>query len=111
MRRGPNGTRAARHRSPRIRQEDWFRPCRVHPYLQSVRRSPVAHSESSGVSPVPPAYTVIATWPHGLTAVRAAAPLLAAGGPALDAAIAGAQAVEDDPSVNSVGYGGLGDAA
>lgn len=57
------------------------------------------------------AFTVIATWPHGLTAVRAAVPLLAAGGPALDAAIAGAQAVEDDPAVNSVGYGGLGDAA
>src|SRR5438270_9462336 len=61
--------------------------------------------------PMPPAYTVIATWPHGLIAVRAAAPLLAAGGPVLDAAVAGAQAVEDDPSVNSVGYGGLGDAA
>jgi isoaspartyl peptidase/L-asparaginase-like protein (Ntn-hydrolase superfamily) len=50
---------------------------------------------------------VIATWPFGQTAVRAAAPLLRQGRPALDAAVAGAQAVEDDPHVMSVGYGGL----
>src|SRR5947207_1740253 len=56
-----------------------------------------------------PDYTVIATWPFGQTAVKTAAPLLQAGQPALDAAIAGAQAVEDDPAVNSVGYGGLAD--
>jgi N4-(beta-N-acetylglucosaminyl)-L-asparaginase len=58
-----------------------------------------------------PDYTVIATWPFGQTAVKTAAPLLQAGQPALDAVIAGAQAVEDDPTVNSVGYGGLADAA
>ena len=57
-----------------------------------------------------PEYVVIATWPFGQTAVKAAAPLLAAGKPALDAALAGAQAVEDDPHVHSVGYGGLGNA-
>jgi isoaspartyl peptidase/L-asparaginase-like protein (Ntn-hydrolase superfamily) len=55
-------------------------------------------------------WIAIATWKFGETAARAAAPLLAAGRPALDAAIAGAQAVEDDPAVNSVGFGGLGDA-
>lgn len=54
-----------------------------------------------------PDYVVIATWPFGQTAVKAAAALLDKGEPALDAAIAGAQAVEDDPKVNSVGYGGL----
>src|SRR5256885_6652068 len=54
-----------------------------------------------------PDYVVIATWPFGQTAVQAAAPLLQAGRPALDAALAGAQAVEDDPKVMSVGYGGL----
>src|SRR5213595_3765143 len=54
-----------------------------------------------------PEYVVIATWPFGQTAVKAAAQLLQQGKPALDAAIAGAQAVEDDPSVHSVGYGGL----
>jgi N4-(beta-N-acetylglucosaminyl)-L-asparaginase len=52
-------------------------------------------------------FAVIATWPFGQTAVRAALPLLRQGQPALDAAIAGAQAVEDDPTVHSVGYGGL----
>src|SRR6516165_9195213 len=51
---------------------------------------------------------VIATWPFGLTAVKKALPILEAGKPALDAALAGAQAVEDDPKVHSVGYGGLG---
>lgn len=50
---------------------------------------------------------VIATWPFGETAARAAFPLLEKGKPALDAAVAGAQAVEEDPKVNSVGYGGL----
>lgn len=50
---------------------------------------------------------VIATWPFGRIAAEAASKLLGDGKPALDAAIAGAQAVEDDPKVNSVGYGGL----
>src|SRR5262245_17267779 len=54
-----------------------------------------------------PNHAVIATWPFGRTAVEVALPLLQKGRPALDAAIAGAQAVEDDPKVNSVGYGGL----
>jgi isoaspartyl peptidase/L-asparaginase-like protein (Ntn-hydrolase superfamily) len=53
---------------------------------------------------------VIATWPFGRIAVELAGPLLAQGKPALDAAIAGAQAVEDDPNVRSVGYGGLANA-
>lgn len=50
---------------------------------------------------------VISTWPFGQIAAQTALPLLAKGQPALDAALAGAQAVEDDPAVNSVGYGGL----
>jgi isoaspartyl peptidase/L-asparaginase-like protein (Ntn-hydrolase superfamily) len=49
----------------------------------------------------------IATWPFGQNAVRTALPLLQKGTGALDAAIAGAQVVEDDPKVMSVGYGGL----
>jgi isoaspartyl peptidase/L-asparaginase-like protein (Ntn-hydrolase superfamily) len=52
-------------------------------------------------------YVAIATWPFGMTAVRAAAELLRQGKPALDAALAGGQAVEDDPNVRSVGYGGV----
>jgi isoaspartyl peptidase/L-asparaginase-like protein (Ntn-hydrolase superfamily) len=54
-----------------------------------------------------PDYIVVATWPFGQIAVKTAGPLLAQGKPALDAAIAGAQAVEDDPKVHSVGYGGI----
>src|SRR5215218_4357488 len=52
----------------------------------------------------------IATWPFGKTAVEAAMKSLAKGDPALDAALAGAQAVEDDTSIrNSVGFGSLPD--
>ncbi len=58
-----------------------------------------------------PNFAVIATWPFGQTAVRTALPLLRQGQPALDAALAGAQAVEDDPQVHSVGYAGLPNAA
>jgi N4-(beta-N-acetylglucosaminyl)-L-asparaginase len=50
---------------------------------------------------------VIATWPFGQAAVRAALPLLQKGRPALEAAVAGAHVVEEDPKVQSVGYGGL----
>jgi isoaspartyl peptidase/L-asparaginase-like protein (Ntn-hydrolase superfamily) len=57
-----------------------------------------------------PDYVAIATWPFGQTAVKIAAPLLEAGQTALDAAVAGAQAVEDDPKVHSVGFGGLANA-
>ncbi len=53
---------------------------------------------------------VIATWPFGRTAANIAWPLLETGQPALDAALAGAQAVEDDPSVHSVGFAGIGNA-
>ncbi|MFL5241421.1 MAG: N(4)-(beta-N-acetylglucosaminyl)-L-asparaginase [Gemmataceae bacterium] len=54
-----------------------------------------------------PDYIVIATWTFGQTAVKAAAPLLEADKSAMDAVVAGAQAVEDDPTVTSVGYGGM----
>jgi N4-(beta-N-acetylglucosaminyl)-L-asparaginase len=54
-----------------------------------------------------PQVTVIATWTFGQIAVRTALPLLNRGQAALDAALAGAQAVEDDPTIHSVGYGGI----
>jgi isoaspartyl peptidase/L-asparaginase-like protein (Ntn-hydrolase superfamily) len=53
---------------------------------------------------------VIATWPFGRTAVEVAWERLKKGEPALDAALAGAQAVEDDPKVDSVGFGGIANA-
>jgi isoaspartyl peptidase/L-asparaginase-like protein (Ntn-hydrolase superfamily) len=54
---------------------------------------------------------IIATWKFGEIAARAALPLLDRGASALDAAIAAAQAVEDDPAVHSVGFGGIGNSA
>jgi len=53
---------------------------------------------------------VLSTWRFGRIAARAALDELERGGSALDAAVAGAQAVEDDPSAMSVGYGGLANA-
>jgi isoaspartyl peptidase/L-asparaginase-like protein (Ntn-hydrolase superfamily) len=53
---------------------------------------------------------VIATWPFGKLAAETAIKLLAKGDPALDCALAGAQAVEDDYSIRtSVGFGSLPD--
>src|SRR4051812_24261827 len=52
----------------------------------------------------------IATWPFGKLAAETSLKALAKGEPALDAALAGAQAVEDDTSLrNSVGFGSLPD--
>lgn len=56
-----------------------------------------------------PEPVVIATWPFGRRAVETALPRLLAGDPVLDAVVAGAQAVEDDPDVRSVGFGSLPD--
>jgi isoaspartyl peptidase/L-asparaginase-like protein (Ntn-hydrolase superfamily) len=56
-----------------------------------------------------PEPVVIATWPFGRVAAEVALPMLSGGSPALDAVIAGAQAVEDDPNVRSVGFGSLPD--
>jgi N4-(beta-N-acetylglucosaminyl)-L-asparaginase len=52
----------------------------------------------------------IATWPFGKLAAETSLKALAKGDAALDAALAGAQAVEDDTSIrNSVGFGSLPD--
>jgi isoaspartyl peptidase/L-asparaginase-like protein (Ntn-hydrolase superfamily) len=53
---------------------------------------------------------IIATWRFGREAVEKGLPLLQKGAAALDAALAGAQAVEDNPAVDSVGYGGIANA-
>jgi isoaspartyl peptidase/L-asparaginase-like protein (Ntn-hydrolase superfamily) len=58
------------------------------------------------MSPGPSAPLALATWKFGLTAMTVAAPMLAAGADTLDAAEKGVNAVELDPSVTSVGYGG-----
>lgn len=53
----------------------------------------------------------IATWRWGLVATAAGGPVLAGGGGALDAVEAGINAVELDPEVPTVGFGGLPNAA
>lgn len=50
---------------------------------------------------------LIATWRMSLPGMRAASELLAAGSSIDDALCAAIRAVEDDPSLTSVGYGGL----
>jgi N4-(beta-N-acetylglucosaminyl)-L-asparaginase len=55
--------------------------------------------------PVTPAY--VATWRFGVEACEVGLRALLAGSSALDAAELGANVVEENPSVNSVGYGGL----
>src|SRR5581483_11086651 len=50
---------------------------------------------------------VMATWPHGLAAVKHAQAMMKDGASALDAVEKGINLVEDDPEVNSVGKGGL----
>jgi len=52
---------------------------------------------------------VIATWTFGKLAAETTLPLLAAGKLALDAVMSGAQAVENDLSVRSVGFGSIMD--
>ncbi|MCI0700065.1 MAG: isoaspartyl peptidase/L-asparaginase, partial [Planctomycetia bacterium] len=53
---------------------------------------------------------VIATWPFGKLAAETALKALTKGDSALDSALAGAQAVEDDTTIrNSVGFGSLPD--
>lgn len=52
---------------------------------------------------------VLATWSFGKLAVEVASKMLTDGKSALDAVIAGAQAVERDPTVRSVGFGSLPD--
>lgn len=53
---------------------------------------------------------VLSTWSFGPVANGPAMNALESGGSALDAVVAAATAVEDDPKVNSVGVGGLPDA-
>lgn len=53
---------------------------------------------------------ILSTWSFGTIANAAASSAFASGGSSLDAAIAGATAVEDDESVASVGAGGIPDA-
>jgi len=52
-------------------------------------------------------WSVIATWKFSIDGVKAAGKLIEDGGKSLDAVELVARYVEDDPSVDSVGYGGI----
>ena len=52
---------------------------------------------------------IISTWKHGIAANEAAYEVLKSGGNSLDAVEQGVKVSEDDPTVLSVGYGGLPD--
>lgn len=54
---------------------------------------------------------ILSTWSFGRSANAAAWPILAGGGSALDAVERACIAVEDDPTIDSVGRGGLPDAS
>ena len=53
---------------------------------------------------------LLSTWSFGLRGHQAAWPGLEAGGAAMDAVVEAATAIEVDPEIDSVGYGGLPDA-
>jgi N4-(beta-N-acetylglucosaminyl)-L-asparaginase len=81
------------------------------PLRSVLSRSPLAGlsaaplpGSGAGTKPL-----VISTWSHGVPANDAAWKILSSGGPALDAVEAGVRVPEGDPSITSVGYGGLPD--
>ncbi|MBX3355872.1 MAG: isoaspartyl peptidase/L-asparaginase [Phycisphaeraceae bacterium] len=57
-----------------------------------------------------PSPLMLGTWTFSTRALETAWPALAQGGRALDAAVDACAVAEEDPSVDSVGYGGLPDA-
>ena len=68
----------------------------------------LASPESSGASlPGETGPAFLATWAHGKPAVDRAAEVFRSGGSLLDAVERGINVPESDPSVTSVGYGGL----
>src|SRR5262249_3931077 len=98
------------HGPPRSMSQDLSNTSRAAAAAASLLYATICPARLEGGPSIMPDLVVIATWPFGQPAVKTAAALLQADKPALDAALAGAQAVEDDPKVHSVGFGGLGNA-
>lgn len=73
---------------------------------------PQSSARSAGRDETPlPSPLILSTWSFGRQANAAGWPVLAAGGSSLDAVEAACRVVEADPAVDSVGRGGLPDAA
>lgn len=68
----------------------------------AVSTSPALDAAAEEAGPV-----FLSTWPHGKPANERAAEIFKAGGSLLDAVEKGINVPESDPSVTSVGYGGL----
>jgi N4-(beta-N-acetylglucosaminyl)-L-asparaginase len=79
------------------------KPFAVQPGVPTI---PAPMSEAMAKLPL-----VISTWSFGMPANEVAWQVLSDGGTSLDAVEAGITACEEDPSVDSVGWGGLPDAA
>jgi len=75
-------------------------------FFQSVAATAALAADASAASPGGGA-VFLATWGHGKPAVERAAEIFRSGGSLLDAVEKGINVSEDDPSVDSVGYGGL----
>jgi L-asparaginase/N4-(beta-N-acetylglucosaminyl)-L-asparaginase len=67
----------------------------------------ISKSEISVALPGDSGLVLISTWPHGKPANDRAAEVFSAGGNLLDAVERGINVTENDPTVTSVGYGGL----
>jgi isoaspartyl peptidase/L-asparaginase-like protein (Ntn-hydrolase superfamily) len=68
----------------------------------AIAAAPPSAARSAGSAPV-----LLSTWEWGIDANAKAAGVLANGGSLLDAVEKGINVVEDDPNVDTVGYGGL----
>jgi N4-(beta-N-acetylglucosaminyl)-L-asparaginase len=76
-------------------------------FIRDVALASAVVALRRGNAAAPELPVLIATWDYGLELVQAAQKVLASGGVLLDALEKGVNVVEDDPKVNSVGYGGL----
>ena len=71
----------------------------------------VLAAQSAATLPATVLPVVLSTWSHGIPANQAAMDVLSAGGSVLDAVEQGVRVPEADPTIESVGYGGLPDAS
>lgn len=79
-------------------------------FMKSVAATAVTAAASSlpaVAAPNPNGLVLLTTWPFGQAANRRAAEVFSQSGSLMDAVEKGINVVEDDPSVTTVGYGGL----